>query len=126
MAAIRQKIYWGKDILCLCREISTNMSSRKAPRVLIQLSDQQSVRCKACKREFQYQHCLNYVCNALNVLPVNPQTHPAPSQNPQAIAPLPQRTIEDAFAERQQGKVSKDAAKLSTAAVNQTFDQRVH
>lgn len=93
------------------------MSSRKASSELIQLIDQQSVRCKACKRELQYQHCLNHVCDALNVLVVNPQTLPAPPQNPQVIAPAPLHTIEDAFAEIQQEKLSEDVTKLSTAAV---------
>ena len=47
---------------------------------------------------------------------VNP-TQPAPAPNPQPVAPAPQRTLEDAFAEIQQGTLSKDVARLSTAAV---------
>lgn len=81
---------------------------RKAPRVFVQLIDQQGVRCKACKR--------SHVCDAPHVVVLNP-TQPAQPQNPQPVAPAPQRTLEDTLAELQHGKLSKDVARLSTAAV---------
>ena len=85
--------------------------------MIIQLINQQGVRCKACKRKLQYEHCFNHVCDALNIFAVNRQSHPSPPQNPQAITMAPQSNIEDAFAEPQQVKLSKDVVKLSTAAV---------
>ena len=97
-------------------QLTCETDLRKASREFVQLIDQQGVQCKACKRELQYQHCLNHVCDAPNVVVVNP-TQPAQPQNPQPVAPAPQRTLEDALAELQQGKLSKDVARLSTAAV---------
>lgn len=44
-------------------------------------------------------------------------TQPAPSQNAQPVATAFQHTIEDAFAELQQGKLSRDVSRISTAAV---------
>ena len=109
------------DSAPFCPMCKTDLTSeedlRRAPRVFLQLIYQQAVRCKACKRELQYQHCLNHVCDAPEMVDrVNP-TQPGPAQNPQPVAPAPQRTLEAAFAEIQQGTLSKDVARLSTAAV---------
>jgi len=41
----------------------------------------------------------------------------APPQNPQPTAPAPQPTLEDAFTELRQGRLSQDVARLSMAAV---------
>ena len=109
----------GPPFCPICKtNLTCETDLRKASKVFVQLLYQQGVRCKTCKRELQYQQCSNHVCDA----PAQPEvavnsTQPAPPQNPQPIAPASQRTIEDAFTELQQGKLSKDVARLSTAAV---------
>ena len=98
----------------MCKfNLTTESDLRPAPRVFFQLICQQDVRCKACKGELEYQNCLNHQCDAGTAPPVQA----APPQNPQPAAPAPQRTLEDAFTELSQGKISKDVARLSTAAV---------
>ena len=98
----------------MCKFNLTNESDlRTAPRVFFQLICQQDVRCKACKQELEYQNCLNHKCDA----GTTPPDQAAPPQNPAPAAPAPQRTLEDAFSELSQGKISKDVVRLSTAAV---------
>ena len=49
--------------------------------------------------------------------PAPARTRVAPPQNRQPAAPASQRTLEDAFTELRQGRLSQDGARLSTAAV---------
>lgn len=59
----------GPPFCPICKtHLTCETDLRKAPRVFVQLVYQHGVRCKACKRELQYQHCLNHVCNALEVV----------------------------------------------------------
>lgn len=110
----------GPPFCPICKtNLTCEMNLRKAPRVFIQLLYQQSVHCKTCKRELQYQQCYNHVSDA----PAQPEvavisTQPAPPQNHQPIAPASQCTIEDAFAELQQGKLSKDVGGSALLLLN--------
>ena len=89
------------------------------PRVFIQLLCQLDVRCKRCNQELKYENSLNHACDATPPVanPAPARTQVAPPQNRQPAAPAPQRTLEDAFTELRQGRLSKDVVRLSTVAV---------
>ena len=70
-------------------------------------------------QEPQNENSLNHACDATPpaVNPAPARTQVAPPQNRQPAAPASQRTLEDAFTELRQGRLSQDGARLSTVAV---------
>ena len=104
----------------MCKLHLTSQSDlRCAPRVFIQLLCQLDGRCKRCNQELKYENSLNHACDATPpaVNPAPARTQVAPPQNRQSAAPAPQRTLEDAFTELRQGRLSQDVVRLSTVAV---------
>lgn len=93
------------------REVKASVSDI----IQLQVICQQDVRCQACKWELEYQNCLNQKCDAVTAPHVSVQA--APPQNPQPMELAPQHTLKDLFTELSQGQISKDVARLSSAAV---------
>lgn len=87
------------------------------PRVFIQFLCQLDMHCKRCNQELQYKNSWNHLCDATPRAANPTPTQVAPPQNLQLAAPAPRCTLEDAFRELLQGRLSQDVARLSMATV---------